>query len=130
MGRHLSKLLSLAMYFNEMALREDGLKNKVRFVGRPSVTQEATPLRGRGCGKGNCRECQSHIPATQKQPAIDGPHQRRGTEAGRLENSRFFRISFHLPFNVITYIPSLGEKKKMVARSKENTVRETAQLRP
>lgn len=74
MGRHLSGLLSLAIYFNEMALREDGLKNKVRFVGRPSVTQEATPLGGRGCGKGNCRECQSHIPATQKQPAIDGPH--------------------------------------------------------
>lgn len=69
--RHLSRLLSLAIYFNEMALREDGLKNKVRFVVWPSVTQEAALLRGRGCGKGNCKECQSHIRVTEKQPATD-----------------------------------------------------------
>lgn len=79
---------------------------------RPSVTQEAALLGGRGCGKVNCREGQSHIHAARKQPAIDGPHQLRGTEPGRTEKSRYFRISFCVPFNCVINVPSLAEKQE------------------
>lgn len=87
---------------------------------RPSVTQEATLLGGRHCGKGNCRECQSHIRATQKQLAIDGPYKWRGMEAERMEKSRYFRIHF-LPFNCAICVPCLGEKqeRKMVAGARK-----------
>lgn len=85
---------------------------------RPSVTQEATLLRGRGCGKGNCRECQSHIHATQKQLAIDGPHQWRGMGGREDGNNRYFII--HFVCLLIAYsISRRKARKKMVAGAKK-----------